>query len=95
MQKYYCVKSAILKMMPTPPSIHAAPILERTIDESGFFCFNVGFSYNVGNHINATQSSIKAAADIMAVDVNRCFELILKSSSLKRITVYPIGIDNI
>jgi len=87
MKDCYYVNNAIPKETPTPQSIHAAPILDKIIDEDGFFSFNFGFSYNVGNHINAIPSSNKADVDIIAVDVNLCFELISSNPSPKRIAM--------
>ncbi len=87
MKDCHYVNNAIPKETPTPQTIHPASILEKRIDEDEFFCFNFGFSYNVGNHINAIPSSNKAVEHIIDVVVNLFFELILRSSSLKRIAI--------
>ena len=64
---------AMNKLIPKVQSNHAAPILEKVNEEKEFFFLVDGFSYKVGNHINAVPSRKRAAQDIIAVAANRCF----------------------
>ncbi len=86
------MSKAIAKDIPKAQSKNAALILKTEFDEKEFFFLNDGFSYKVGNHINAVPSSIIAVVAIIAVDVNRCFGLIERSFSLNHIKRKPRGI---